>query len=70
MRSANERTAEPAELEGFNQYLLASFQKIWPALKGQLKPEESVEMVLEVIETLTAEQSGFMISHHGNEDWI
>ncbi|KAK3312141.1 putative short-chain dehydrogenases/reductase [Apodospora peruviana] len=61
---------KPAEYEGFVEYLLNSFRKIWPDLKGQIVPEESVRMVLEVVDGLSEEQSGLMISHHGNEDWI
>jgi hypothetical protein len=52
------------------QYLLQNFKKVAPDLEGQIRPEESIKMVLEVIENLTAEQCGLMISHHGNEEWI
>jgi len=61
---------KPVEYDGIVQYLLQSFQKMWPDLKGMIRPEESVKMVLEVIENLTSEQSGLMISHHGDENWI
>ncbi|KAK3379092.1 putative short-chain dehydrogenase [Lasiosphaeria ovina] len=63
-------TPKPAEILGVEAYILQSFQKIWPNLKGQIQPEESIKMVLNVIENLTTEQSGLMISHHGNEEWI
>ena len=57
-------------MEGVVQYLLQSFQKAYPDLKGMITPEESVKQVLEVIENLSTEQTGLMISHHGNQEWI
>ena len=57
-------------MEGVVQYLLQSFQKAYPDLKGMITPKESVKQVLEVIENLNTEQTGLMISHHGNQEWI
>ncbi|KAK0710614.1 hypothetical protein B0H67DRAFT_494065 [Lasiosphaeris hirsuta] len=55
---------------GFTQSMLESFQKIYPELKGQIQKEDSVRMMLETIDNLTEEQSGLVISHHGNQDWF
>jgi hypothetical protein len=57
-------------VEFFENYLLKSFQKVLPDIKGRITPEESIRQVLDVIENLTTEQTGFMISHHGNEEWF
>ncbi|KAK0617009.1 putative short-chain dehydrogenases/reductase [Immersiella caudata] len=61
---------KPAEVGEFIRFTLEHFRKLWPDLKGQLTPEESVKMVLEVVEALSPEQTGFMVSHHGDENWI
>jgi hypothetical protein len=57
-------------MEGVVQYLLQSFQKAYPDLQGMIAPKESVKQVLEVIDNLSTEQTGLMISHHGNQEWV
>ncbi|KAK3356634.1 putative short-chain dehydrogenase [Lasiosphaeria hispida] len=61
---------KPAEIAGSTQYMLQSFQKVNPEVKGQIEREDSIKMVLDVIDNLTTKQTGLMISHHGNQDWF
>ncbi|KAH7308973.1 putative short-chain dehydrogenase [Stachybotrys elegans] len=50
---------------------LKMMQKANPDVKGMMSPEESVRMQLKVIEGLTMEQSGMVLSHHGDENnWV
>ncbi|EUC33578.1 hypothetical protein COCVIDRAFT_113942 [Bipolaris victoriae FI3] len=49
---------------------LHMFQKVNPDLTRLLTPEESVRMQLDVINNLTAEQSGLALSHHGDHNWM
>lgn len=46
------------------------FRNVKPDLEGRIMPEESVRDQLDVISKLSAEQSGKMVSQHGNEDWF
>jgi hypothetical protein len=50
----------------------AAFFKFKPDWNGQaITPDESVNMMAEVIEKATIEKDGGdMISHHGNKDWL
>lgn len=71
MTNRNEKKKlETPEVEFFEDYLLKGFQKVIPDIKGRITPEESIRQVLDVIENLTTEQTGFMISHHGDENWF
>lgn len=49
---------------------LQVFQKVNPGLTGLMSPEESVRMQLDVINSLTAEESGLALSHHGDHNWL
>ncbi|KAF2130688.1 NAD(P)-binding protein [Dothidotthia symphoricarpi CBS 119687] len=49
---------------------LQVFQKVNPDLTGLMSPEESVRMQLDVINSLTADQSGLALSHHGDYNWL
>ena len=51
-------------------FILETFRKADPNLKGPISVEESVTGQIEVIEGLSAEQSGRFLSHHGNRDWF
>ena len=51
------------------EVMLKQFQKGDPELKGQIQPEESVRMQLQVINSLDAETSGSFLSHHGAKSW-
>lgn len=46
--------------------MLSQFQKVEPALKGQIQPKESIEKCLQVIQSLDTKQSGTFLSHNGD----
>ncbi|KAK4071032.1 uncharacterized protein Triagg1_6399 [Trichoderma aggressivum f. europaeum] len=53
------------------QWMLSSFQKMDPRVKGMISTEESVKAQLSVIASLDEKLSGDFISHRGNnKDWF
>lgn len=48
----------------------ASLYRFDKALKGPMKPYQSVEMCLKVLNELKPEQSGQFLSQHGNNVWL
>lgn len=69
---ANSNTGEkPVALEEANDFLLQMFKKVDSTLEGQIQPEESVRKCLEVIELMSAKNSGLLLSHNGDqENWF
>ena len=57
---------DPAAL----QWMLSSFQKLDPNVKGMISTEESVRDQLAVIDSLDENKSGLFLSQHGNQDWF
>lgn len=64
---AGEKPSEVVEAENF---MLKQFQLAEPELKGQIQPEESVRETLRVIDSMDAQSSGQLLSHHGNKSWF
>ncbi|EMD37560.1 hypothetical protein CERSUDRAFT_123483 [Gelatoporia subvermispora B] len=63
-------TASPEELEAFGQ-MIERFKNAAPGWDGRpIQPEQSVRMVLAVIDQLTIEDTGAFVSHHGNKVWL
>lgn len=59
--------AEIKEMQPIMQDLL----KKVPDFKGRISPQESVEMVMKVVDSWTVEDSGAFVSHFGNrEKWL
>ncbi|UKZ74453.1 hypothetical protein TrVFT333_002122 [Trichoderma virens FT-333] len=53
------------------QWMLTSFQKMDPRVKGMISTEESVKSQLSVIDSLDEKLTGAFISHRGNDkDWF
>ncbi|KAI9707928.1 MAG: hypothetical protein M1820_004347 [Bogoriella megaspora] len=53
------------------EYLLSSFQKYDPSVKGMITTPDSVREQLAVIDSLDASNSGKFLSHHGGlDDWF
>ncbi|TFA99043.1 hypothetical protein CCMA1212_009089 [Trichoderma ghanense] len=53
------------------QWMLSSFQKMDPRVKGMISMEESVSAQLSVIDSLGEKLSGAFVSHRGNDrDWF
>ncbi|KAL7938423.1 hypothetical protein V8C35DRAFT_320227 [Trichoderma chlorosporum] len=53
------------------QWMLGSFQKMDPRVKGMISTEESVKAQLSVIGSLDEKLSGAFVSHRGNDkDWF
>ncbi|KKO99387.1 hypothetical protein THAR02_08512 [Trichoderma harzianum] len=53
------------------QWMLSSFQKMDPRVKGMISTEESVTAQLSVIGSLDEKLSGAFVSHRGNDkDWF
>jgi len=50
--------------------ILSAFQKLAPDLKGMISVEESVADQLAVIDGITLENSGKLVSHHGDRNWF
>ncbi|TID20029.1 NAD(P)-binding protein [Venturia nashicola] len=68
--TAENKTYTSEELEGFKQ-MITSFQEYAPNFEGPISPQQSVDMVLKVIEEATVEKSGgSFVSHYGNKQWL
>lgn len=53
------------------QWMLSSFQKMDPRVKGMISTEQSVKAQLSVIGSLDEKLSGAFVSHNGNDkDWF
>jgi len=67
----NTSTGSPtdADLELYNK-MIAGIKKIVPEFERPLTPEESVKLQLEVIKNVTVKDSGTLISHHGDKNWL
>ena len=52
------------------QFMLSSFQKLDPSVKGMTSTEDSVRDQLAVIDGLDENKSGLFLSQHGNQDWF
>ncbi|OQE27295.1 hypothetical protein PENSTE_c004G08199 [Penicillium steckii] len=62
---------KPVALEEANDFLLQMFKKVDSTLEGQIQPEESVRKCLEIIELMSAKNSGLLLSHNGDqENWF
>lgn len=60
----------PDELEGFKQ-MIGAFKAYAPTFEGPITPQQSVEMVLKVIDEATLEKNGgSFVSHYGNKQWL
>ncbi|OCH92055.1 NAD(P)-binding protein [Obba rivulosa] len=60
----------PEEVEGFKK-MVATFKKAAPHWDGRpLTPEQSVKMVLDVVNSVTIKDSGAFVSHFGNKQWL
>ncbi|KAE9963721.1 hypothetical protein EG328_011113 [Venturia inaequalis] len=68
--TAENKTYTPEELEGFKQ-MVSAFQGYAPNFEGPISPQQSVDMVLKVIDEATVEKSGgSFVSHYGNKQWL
>ena len=68
-RSTDFRTATAKQLEEFAS-MVAEFKRSYPDFERPLTPEESVQMVLAVVDKATVADSGAFISHKGNKEWL
>ncbi|KZP11088.1 NAD(P)-binding protein [Athelia psychrophila] len=59
----------PEEVEGY-QKMLAFFRTFKPDYQGAITPEQSVLLMLGLIDKWTVEDTGAFLSHHGNKDWL
>lgn len=50
--------------------LTEMFRKYEPNFKGPLRPEESVDMQMKVIQNITLKDSGEFLSHLGTKRWL
>ncbi len=51
--------------------MIASFMKYQPNFKGPIAPEQSVELMLKVVESATVEKyGGKFVSQFGNKQWL
>ncbi|KIM20145.1 hypothetical protein M408DRAFT_334115 [Serendipita vermifera MAFF 305830] len=50
--------------------MMKKLKPLFPDFKGPLTPEQSVDMVLEVIDKTTMADSGTFVSHNGNKEWL
>jgi len=57
------------EIEKFG-IMMRDFKAQYPDFAGPITPSESVVMQRKVIESLTIENSGAFLSHHGNKSWL
>ncbi|KLO19981.1 NAD(P)-binding protein [Schizopora paradoxa] len=59
----------PEELKFFGE-MIASFKKVTPTFERPLTPEESVKLMLAVVEKSTVKDTGAFISQNGNKEWL
>ncbi|KAJ7648355.1 hypothetical protein DFH06DRAFT_1423981 [Mycena polygramma] len=59
----------PQESEEFKAFVQALMKKL-PGFSGPLTPEQSVQMMLDVIYRWTVEETGAFVSHHGTKEWL
>ncbi|OBZ74810.1 hypothetical protein A0H81_05208 [Grifola frondosa] len=58
------------ELEPFVE-IATFFKKAFPQWNGiAVRPEDSVKLLLGIIEKATVQDSGAFLSHHGNKEWL
>ncbi|KIM31707.1 hypothetical protein M408DRAFT_327161 [Serendipita vermifera MAFF 305830] len=50
--------------------MMKKLKPLFPDFKGPLTPEQSVDMILEVIDKTTMADSGTFVSHNGNKEWL
>lgn len=51
--------------------MVAGFKKAFPDFTGQyISPTESVNLMLNIIDTLKPEENGAFISHLRNKNWL
>jgi len=48
----------------------SSIGRLYPDWAGPISPTQSVQMVLDVLNKVTLEDSGLFMSHHGNKQWL
>lgn len=60
----------PPEQTAVYRSMSEVFRKYEPSFVGPILSKESVEMQLKVIHTVTLEDSGAFLSHHGNKRWL
>lgn len=58
------------EEKKFMQLLAPYFLNAAPDFKGPMQPEQSVEMMRKVIDSVTVAETGAFISHKGNKEWL
>ncbi|KAK5109753.1 hypothetical protein LTR62_006593 [Meristemomyces frigidus] len=51
-------------------YLMETFGRVQPNLRGMIPAEESISAMLKVIGKLDMETSGAFLSHHGDKQWL
>jgi NAD(P)-dependent dehydrogenase (short-subunit alcohol dehydrogenase family) len=61
--------ASEEELKGFIM-LIQKYQAIYPEFKSLSSPAESVTAQKKIIDGVTLEQIGLVLSHTGNKDWL
>jgi NAD(P)-dependent dehydrogenase (short-subunit alcohol dehydrogenase family) len=59
-----------SESKGAMEFMASLFRNVKPDLVGRIQPEESVRDQLDVIGKFGVEESGRMVSQHGNLDWF
>lgn len=66
----NSPTDTPEELEGLKK-MVGAFKEYAPNFEGPITPQQSVDMVLKVIDEATLEKNGGgFVSHYGNKQWL
>jgi hypothetical protein len=50
--------------------MMSEFRAQKPDFAGPIAPSESVIMQRKVIDSLTIENTGAFLSHHGNKSWL
>ncbi|QDS76880.1 hypothetical protein FKW77_003716 [Venturia effusa] len=68
--TAENKTYTAEELEGF-QSMVGAFKEYAPTFEGPITPQQSVDMVLKVIDQANVEENGgSFVSHYGNKQWL
>lgn len=63
------RTVTPEQLAGFGA-MLATLKKKHPDFEGPMSTEQSVKMMLDVVDKATIADTGAFVSQHGNKEWL
>lgn len=50
--------------------MITKFRKVTPSFEGPITPEESVKLMLSILDKSTVKDTGAFVSQKGNKEWL